>query len=147
MPKTNTAVFAQHPRTAATTLTNAVAVTGVGSIQDANDAVAGTRKLFTAGAEGAIVTRLRFLPRGTISATSVYVFVRKAGDAADVRRLIDSALLSAITVSTTSRPVPVEVTSVTEQTPLRLEAGDEVYIGISVAATPGITAYAELTDF
>lgn len=147
MPKTNTAVFAQNPKTATVVMTAAVALTGAGSIADTASAVSGTSLLMTAGAEGAIVTRLQYLPRGTISATVAYLFVRRAGQPASERVLIDQVSLPAVTISTTAAATKSVSTLATEVSPLRLGAGDELYVGMSVAASVGVAAYAEFTDF
>lgn len=145
--KTNTAVFAQNPKTATAVMTAAVALTGAGSIADTASAVNGTSLLLTAGTEGAIVTRLQYLPRGTITATIAYLFVRRASQPASERVLIDQVSLPAVTVSTTVAATKSASTLATEVSPLRLGAGDELYIGMSVAASVGVAAYAEFTDF
>lgn len=145
--KTNVAVFAQNPKTAAVVMATAVAMTGVGSIADTSNTVNGTILLLTAGAEGAIVTKLQMLARATISATTGFLFLRRAGSASGERVLIDTTLLQSVSVSTTVNAVKTPLSGITEVTPLRLAAGDELYVGMSVLASTGITAYAEYTDF
>ena len=147
MSKTNVAVFAQDPKTAAVVMTGAVALTGAGSIADTANAVNGTSLLLTAGTEGAIVTRLNFMPRGTITATIAYLFLRRASDPAASRIFVDQVSLPAVTVSTTAAATKSVSTLATEVSPLRLGAGDELYVGMSVAASVGVAAYAEFTDF
>lgn len=142
----NTAVFAQMPKTAQVAVTTAIALTGTDSL--ATDTCANTSLLMTAGADGAIVTRLALQPRGTVSACNAYLFVRRAGDGANIRRLIDSAAIAAKTASTTTPPT-VQTMSITvnETTPLRLGAGDELHVGLSVAQSVGVSFFAEYTDF
>lgn len=145
--KSNVAVFAQTPKTAAVTLATAVAMTGVGSIADTSNSVNGATLLMTAGAEGAILTKIQMLPRSTISATTGFLFLRRAGAASSERMLFDSVLLPAVSVSASTNATKTAFSGVSESTPMRLAAGDELHVGISVAASTGITAYAEYTDF
>lgn len=145
--KTNTAVFAQNPKTATAVMAAAVALTGAGSISDSANAVNGTTLLMTAGPEGAIVTRLHFVPRGTITPSVAYLFLRRASQPASERVLIDQVSLTAMTVSTSSAASKAASTLATEVSPLRLGAGDELYIGMSLTVALGVSAYAEFTDF
>lgn len=145
--KTNVAVFAQTPKTAATVVATAVAMTGVGSIADTSNAVNGTVLLLTAGGEGAIVTKTHMLARSTISATTGFLFLRRAAAPSGERVLIDTVLLQAVPVTATTNATKTAFSGITEATPLRLAAGDELHVGISVNASTGISAYAEYTDF
>lgn len=142
----NTAVFAQTPQTAQAVVSNAITLTGVTSL--ASDDCANTQPLLTAGIDGALVTRITLLPRGTITACNAYLFVRRASDPSQIRRLIDTVAVPARTASTT---VPPSVQSfsiaINESAPLRLGAGDELHVGISVAQAVGIGFNAELTQF
>jgi len=144
MAKTNVAVFAQTPMTTTKVLAAAVAQTGVNSISDSNNTVTNAQVLLEAGSEGAIVTKLHFQPRGTITATVAYVFLQPAGTTQSI--MIDSILIPAVTMSATATGNK-SVLNVSEASPLRLGAGDKLTVGISVANTVGITAYAEYTNF
>jgi hypothetical protein len=145
MANTFTAPFAQTPVTASAVATTAIALTGAGSID--NDTPSDTVLLATAGSNGAIVTRITAIPRVTVTATNLFLFLRKSTDAAGVRRLIDSALMTAYTVAATTA-IPVTTFSLySETTPIRLAAGDELYVGIGVSFASGIVFKAELTNY
>ena len=145
--KSNVAVFAQTPKTADAVVATAVAMTGVGSIADTSNTVNGTFLLLTAGSEGAIVTKIHMIARSTISATTGFLFLRRAATSSGNRVLIDTVLLQAVSVTATTNATKTAFSGITEAAPLRLAAGDELYVGISVNASTGITAYAEYTDF
>jgi hypothetical protein len=146
MAKTNVAVFAQTPLTSAKVLSAAVSQTGTGSISDVNNAVTGAVELLTAGADGAIVTRAHLQPRGTIAATVAYLFIRPANAGENEIIMIDSTLLSAVTMTVTATSTKTAFT-ISEASPLRLGAGDKLFAAISVAQSVGITAYTEYTNF
>ncbi|WP_083024952.1 hypothetical protein [Vreelandella lionensis] len=138
MPKTFTAPFAQTPKTA-----TAVATAAAASLT--TDAPTNTVELLTAGADGAILTKLSAIPRSTVTASSLVLLISK--DAGTTKPLVDGALMEAITVNvTTSIPVTA-FERYSETTPLRLEAGDKLYVGSQVAATNGIVFHAEYTDY
>jgi hypothetical protein len=138
MPKTFTAPFAQDPKTA-----TAVATGAVGSF--AGDSPTNTVLLLTAGADGAILTRLTAIPRATVTASSLMVFLSK--DNGTTQRLLDSELMAAHTVATTTAIPETVFTLYSETTPLRLQAGDQIYVGSQVALSGGIVFRAEYTDF
>lgn len=120
-------------------------MTGANSL--ATDTPANTAFLVAAGPEGSLVTRLWAIARATISTTCIYLFLRKASDPADFRRFIDSELYGSTTVGTTAVIPELAFTAYNEATPLRLEPGDELYVGIAVQAINGINFRIELTDF
>lgn len=138
MAKTFTAPFAQTPKTA-----TAVATGAVSSI--AGDAPTNTVLLMTAGADGAIVTGLAAMPRATVTASSLLLYLSK--DNGTTQRLIDSELMAAHTVATTTAIPETVFARITETSPLRLEAGDRLYVGSQVALAGGIVFKAEYTDF
>lgn len=137
MAKTFTAPFAQTLKTS-----TAVATGAVGTIT--GDTPTNTVLLVTAGADGSLLTRLTAIPRATVTASDLVVFVSK--DAGTTKRFIDSKLMGAYTAATTTA-TPVTAFDYSELTPLRLEAGDEVYVGSQVALANGIVFKAEFTDF
>lgn len=138
MAKTFTAPFAQTPKTATAVVTGAAGtITG--------DTPTNTVLLATAGADGAILTRLTAIPRATVTASSLVVFISK--DSGTTKRLIDSELMAAFTVATTTAIAETTFTMYSETTPLRLEAGDQIYVGSQVALASGIVFRAEYTDF
>lgn len=137
MAKTFTAPFAQTPKTAL-----AIATTATASI---DTTPTNTQLLVTAGADGALVTRLWAIPRATVTATALYLFLSK--DNGTTQRLIDSELMAAATVNTTTAIAETAFSNYSETTPLRLEAGDRLYVGGGVTLSNGIVFRAEFTDF
>jgi hypothetical protein len=137
MAKTFTAPFAQTPKTA-----TAVVTTATASLN--SDAPTNTVLLLTAGADGAILTKLTAIPRATNTASDLVVFISK--DGGTTKRFIDSKLMAAYTMATTTA-TPVTAFDYSESSPLRLEAGDEIYVGSQVALAGGIVFKAEFTEF
>lgn len=137
MAKTFTAPFAQTAKTGTAVLTAASTIT--------TDAPTNTVLIATAGADGALVTALSFIPRATVTATALYLFVSKDNGA--TQRLVDSELMSAYTLATTTAIPEVKFTNISETAPLRLEAGDKLYVSIGVALASGIVATCQWTDF
>lgn len=138
MTKTFTAPFAQTPKTATAVVTAA-------SSSLAGDAPTGTVELMTAGVDGAIVTSLSAMPRATVTATSLLLFLSK--DGGTTKRLIDSELMAAHTVAATTAIPETKFGNVSETTPIRLEAGDKLFVGSQVALVSGIVFKSEWTDF
>lgn len=138
MAKTFTAPFAQTPRTA-----TAVATAAAGALT--TDSPTGVVELLTAGADGAILTRLTAMPRATVTASSLVLYL--SSDGGTTKRLIDSALMPAQTISTTAQIASTTVGNYSEIVPLRLGAGDRLYVGSQVALAGGIVFRAEYTDY
>ena len=136
MAKTFTAPFAQTPKTATAVATAAATLT---------DTPSNTVLLMTAGADGCIVTGLTAIPRATVTASSLVLFISK--DNGSTQRLIDSELMSAYTMATTTAIPETVFSRISESAPLRLEAGDRLYVGSQVALAGGIVFKAEYTDF
>jgi hypothetical protein len=136
MALTYTAPFAQTPKTAT------AVVTGVATM---TDTPANTVLLVTAGSDGAILTRLTAIPRATVTASSLVIFISK--DGGTTQRLIDSELMAAHTVATTTAIPETVFPFYSEAAPLRLEAGDRIYVGSQVALAGGIVFRAEFTNF
>lgn len=145
MPKTYVSPFPQNSKTATAIATNAIALTGANSV--ATSTPNETVLLLTAGAEGALLTRLTAMPRGTVTATSLLLFIRKATDAANVRTLVDGALMAAYTFNGTTLPPVANFALYNEGTPYRLQPGDELYVGITVALAAGVAFRAEYSEF
>ena len=137
MAKTFTAPFAQTTKTGTAVLTTASTIT--------TDAATNAVIVATAGADGAIVTKLSFMPRATVTATALYLFLSK--DNGTTLRLIDSELMAAYTMAATTATPETKFSNISEDTPLRLEAGDKLYVSIGVALASGIVAKCEWTDF
>lgn len=137
MPITNTAAFAQTNKTGTAVLTLASVIT--------NDTPTNTVLIATAGADGAIVSSLCFMPRATVTATALYLFISK--DAGVTKRLIDSELMAAYTMAATTATPETKFANISESLPLRLAAGDQLYVGAGVALAGGIVAKCEWMDF
>ena len=137
MAKTYTAPFAQTPKTSAVVVTAAATV--------ADDNPTNTVELMTAGAEGALVTRLTAIPRATVTAASLVLFLQKNGQT--TKRLIDSELMAAHTVAATTAIPETSFGNISYSTPLRLEAGDKLYVGSQVALAAGIVFMAQWMDY
>lgn len=138
MAKTFTAPFAQTPKTS-----TAVATAAVGNL--GTDAPTGAVLVATAGADGAILTRLFAIPRGAASANSAVLFLSK--DQGTTMRLIDSEALPNYSVSPSTAIPETNFSNYSENTPLRLEAGDRLYVAIQSALAAGFVFRAEWTDF
>lgn len=138
MSMTPTAAFAQTPKTADAVVT--AAMTGF-----ATDNPTGTALLLTAGPNGSIVTRLTALARATNTATALDIFVSRDNGA--TQRMKDSATMNAQTFANTAGHVLTLFPNYSETTPLRLGAGDKLYVGTEVALGLGIVFSAEYTDF
>ena len=136
MATTNTAAFAQTTKTGVATVTAA---------DDLTDAPANTILLATAGADGAIFTKLTAIPRATVTASSLHLFISK--DGGTTKKLLDSALMEAHTVAATTAVPQTIFTTITEDAPIRLETADELYVGSGVALAGGIQFTGEWTDF
>lgn len=137
MAKTFTAPFAQTPKTASAVCVAAATI--------ADDAPTNTVELYTAGAEGALVTKLTAIPRATVTATALYLYISK--DSGTTQRLVDSELMGAHTVATTTAIPETKFGNISEITPIRLEAGDKLFVGVGVETTSGIVFNVECTEF
>lgn len=137
MANTFTAPFAQTPQTASAVATAAATVT--------TDAPTNTVLLLTAGVNGAILTRLWAIPRATVTASSLVIWI--SSDTGTTKRIKDSVLMAAQTLATTTAVSLTQFINYTETTPLRLKAGDQIYVGSQVALASGIVFTAEFTDF
>ena len=138
MAKVMTAPFAQTPKTATAVVTAAQASL---ELTTPTNVVL----LATIGAEGAILTRLSAIPRATVTASSLRLWISKTDETGCVLR--SSALMAAHTVAATTAIPVTSFTAFTEETPLRLEAGDKLYVGSAVLLAEGIVFNAEYTDF
>jgi hypothetical protein len=137
MPVTpNSIITPQTPRTATCVLTNAST--------DMDDAPTTTELLVTAGANGARVTKITAVPRATVTATRLDLWLSK--DAGVTKRLIETALMSAHTVANTTE-IPTTDFGFSDDLPLVLEASDRVYASTAVSLTAGIVVAAQSADY
>lgn len=137
MAITDTAAFAQTTKTGFATATAASVITTATPTN--------TIKIGTAGTDGAILTKLTAVPRATVTASALYLFISK--DTGTTKQLVDSELMAAHTVAATTAIPETAFTNITETVPIRIEAGDELYISSGVALASGIVFRAEWTDF
>lgn len=126
MTKIFTAPFAQTPRTNAVDLTAAVAVGAVGTT------------LITAGPEGCVVTSIRAVPKGTITATGINV--NKAG------KPVRSETMAAYTLAATAK-LPQVSFDVSRDVPIVLGAGETLDVALLVGQAAGVTVFAEWMDY
>lgn len=137
MAKTFTAPFAQTPKTSSAVCTGAGAITG--------DTPTNTVLLVTAGSDGTILTNVRAMPRATVTASSLTLYI--SSDTGTTKRMIDSALMAAYTQAITTLTPVTAFSGITESTPIRLAAGDQIYCQSEVALAGGIVFTAQFTDF
>lgn len=136
MPKTFNAPFPQTPDTA-TAVVTAACVIGT------TDTPTNTVLLFTVGTEGAILTNLSAMPFGTTPVTGLVLFL--SNDSGVKKRLIDSEVMQAYNLTPGAVIPETQFFRYSEQTPLRLGAGDQLYVGSMVAGN--IVFKAEYTEF
>ena len=136
MAKTFTAAFAQTPRTAQALVTASSA--SINTTTPTNVTL-----LATAGADGSILTSLSAITGSTNAGSSVLLWISK--DGGTTKYLADCAVLEAYSNSTTAVRVKVIFADITEANPMRLEAGDELYVGAEL--TGAYHFKAELTDY
>tara|TARA_R110000772_G_scaffold54324_3_gene124065 strand:+ start:443 stop:856 length:414 start_codon:yes stop_codon:yes gene_type:complete len=137
MANTFTAPFAQTPKISTGVLTAA----GTSVDDDPTNSVL----IATAGGDGALLTSLTCIPRVTVTASRINLFV--SGDSGSTKRLVSSVLMEAQTVNTTTVTAQTVFTEITETTPMRLEAAERIYMNSAVALSDGIVCTAETTDF
>ena len=116
------------------------ALTGIGT-----STVTGAQLLATGGDNGSLLVKLTAIPRATITAASLVLFLVKAG-APTVYQLIDSELMAGYTLAATTAIPETVFANITWATPLVLGAGDMLYVGSQVALAAGIVFYAEQAD-
>tara|TARA_R110000824_G_scaffold154693_1_gene326868 strand:+ start:7852 stop:8265 length:414 start_codon:yes stop_codon:yes gene_type:complete len=137
MAVTNTGIFVQAPLTAVGIVT-AANTTWTSSPDD-------VVTLLTAGSDGARVHRVAGIPRATITAgfMSLYVSI----DGGSNKLLAFAEGVAANTVSTTSTPVLVPFSAITEAAPLILGPADILYAGYSIAVSDGFSFIADYYNY
>jgi hypothetical protein len=109
------------------------------------DAPTNTVLVFTAGADGARVTRITSMPRATCTATIIDLF-RDGDGTGTTKRLIHRQLQGAQTINTTTA-APKGDFGYTEAVPLILDPGEKLYASITVALTDGFVVSVEGADY
>jgi len=92
--------------------------------------------LFTAGSNGSNVLALWALPRATVTATELQLYLSTDGGATKV--YWDSVLMAAHTVANTTAVVTTSFSRYSEASPLYLPASAILYAGAAVALAGGI---------
>jgi len=123
MALSNVPVFAQTPQGPAVASTSAAHTT----LDDISD---DTALLFTAGADGAVITSLSTTPKETVTAGVAYLYVSHDGGATG--KLLRAKAVAADTVSATDAPAEIDF-GYSESSPLRLKASGRLYVAFSLA--------------
>lgn len=92
--------------------------------------------LFTAGADGDTVVSISALPRGTVTASNLLLFI--SYDGGSTKYLLDSELMSAFTVAATTKIPSTVFGKHTQINPLYLPSGASLYVGNQVALADGV---------
>jgi hypothetical protein len=100
--------------------------------------------VFTAGANGARVTRISALARATVSATELQLY-RDGDGSGTAKKLFASKLMAAYTVAQTTAQPTVDF-GYSDANPLILAPGEKLYAAIGVTNT-GIIFVAEGFDY
>lgn len=129
-------VFTQGGRTVTAIVTAAKT-----TYNDAANAV----KLCDAGVNGSLLKALSAVPRATVTATMLQLYV--SSDNGVTMQLIDAALMSAHTVAVTTAIPKTTFSAIGESSPVRLAPGDSIWIGAAVALAGGIVFAGQIEDF
>lgn len=101
--------------------------------------------LFEAGAEGARVTRVWAIPRATVTATQLQLYV--SYDGGTTLHFLDSELMAAYTMAATTKAPATDLPRATVSQPMRLPANARLYAAIGVALAGGVEFHAEAENF
>jgi hypothetical protein len=109
------------------------------------DAPTNSVLLYTAGAEGSLITTIQALYRGTNVASSLYLFV--STDGGTTQRLVDSVAAAAYTYATTTINPLVYFPTANEDYPLRLAPNAKLYVNTAVTVASGYVVTARGMDY
>ncbi|WP_341959162.1 hypothetical protein [Pseudomonas sp. RC10] len=98
-----------------------------------------------AGVNGALVTKITAMPRATVTASSLLLYTSKDNGAS--YNLVDSELMPAYTMAVTTAIPETAFGNISPSTPLRLEAGERLYVGSQVLLAAGIQFRSEGANF
>jgi hypothetical protein len=93
---------------------------------------------------GSMVKHLTAMPRGTVAPTQLQLF--RSPDQGQTLNLVDSTLMGAYTLSQTTA-IPKSDFGYSAFTPLRVEPGEELWVGIGVALAAGVIFSVEYEAF
>lgn len=94
-------------------------------------------KIFTAGANGSLVKRLRARPRATLSAANKLILIRVSAGGT-VINFVDSVLMAAHTFADTTAVPETGFPTYSYVDPLRLGPLEELWVGQATALAGGI---------
>ncbi len=138
MALSNKAVFPQTPKTAG------ISFAAASQSTEMDPSTVAPTTLLTAGADGSLVTSLRYFGEVTVTAQKVVLWIQLAG--AGSWFIVDEKLQAAYTMATTTAQTPVTfVDKTVPSEAIRLAASDKLGITHHVDLQ-GIVA-AEYTDF
>lgn len=100
--------------------------------------------LFTTGAQGGRLTKLSAIPRATVTATQLQVFI--SPDGGTTKRFVDSALMAAYTMAQTTE-APTTDFGYSEDNAFILGPNESIYVGAGVALATGIVFRAEWGNY
>lgn len=101
-------------------------------------------KLATFGPNGGRLTRLRSIPRATVTPTGLHLYLSTNGGV--TKTLIDSKLMAAHTVAATTA-IPVTDWGYSDLVPLFAPPNAELYVSQAVALLGGIAHEVEWADY
>lgn len=118
---------------------NAVCTAAKTTYNDATNAV----NALNAGTNGSVLYSLKAVPRATVTATQLQLY--RSRDSGTTLWLIATAVMSAYTMANTTAPTATDF-GYSETNPLRLAAGDSLYVGAAVALAGGIVFDVQYED-
>lgn len=98
-----------------------------------------------AGVNGGLVTKVTAMPRATVTASSLLLYTSK--DNGVTYNLVDSELMAPYTLAVTTAIPETTFGNISPATPLRLEAGERLYVGSQVLLAAGIQFRSEGANF
>lgn len=131
----NKIIYPQAQKTA-----QAVCTAAKTTYNDAANAVL----LATAGANGSILVRLTAIPRATVTDTQLQLYISK--NSGTTLSLVNTAKMASYTMAQTTT-APQTDFGYSAALPLRLEAGDQLYVAAGVGLAGGIVFNAEYQDY
>jgi hypothetical protein len=132
----NSIITPQTPRGAVVTTTTANTTY--------TDSPSNVQTLATMGANGGRVTGLRSIPRATVTATALHLFL--STDGGTTKKLVRSTLMAADTVSATDAAAVTDW-GLSEDAPMILPASAIVYVSQAVTLADGINTHIEWADY
>lgn len=130
MANTFTAPFIQAQKTGSAVVT--AAASSIATSSPTNLVALGE----AAGVNGALVTKITAMPRGTVTASCLLLYTSK--DGGTTYSLRDSELMPAHTMATTTAIPKTKFGNISNENPMRLEPGERIYVGSQVALASGI---------